>query len=100
MPRGRRPGEKSMEITKIRNLSDDEIKSEELKASEQIFRLRFNLTLGQNDGVKKLRELKQDIAKMKTIARERALGIRGAAAQAESVGALTTKTKKTRKGGR
>jgi large subunit ribosomal protein L29 len=89
-----------MEITKIRNLSDDEIKSEELKASEQIFRLRFNLKLGQNDGVKKLRELKQDIAKMKTIARERSLGIRGAAAQAESTGALTTKTRKTKKGGR
>ena len=89
-----------MEITRIRNLSDDEIKSEELKASEQIFRLRFNLKLGQNDGVKKLRELKQDIAKMKTIERERSLGIRGAAAQSESTGALTTKTRKTKKGGR
>jgi large subunit ribosomal protein L29 len=88
-----------METTKIRNLSDDEIRSEELKASEQIFRLRFNLKLGQTDGVKKLRELKQDIAKMKTIARERALGIRGAQAQSESTGALTAKTPKTKKKG-
>jgi large subunit ribosomal protein L29 len=38
--------------------------------------------MGQNDGVKKLRQLRKEIAQIKTIARERALGIRGAAPEA------------------
>ena len=69
-----------MEISKIRSLGDQELRVEEAKAAEQGFRLRFQLGLGQKEGVKKLRELKQDVARIKTIARERALGIRGATA--------------------
>jgi large subunit ribosomal protein L29 len=34
--------------------------------------------MGQTDGVKKLRELRKEIAQIKTIARERELGVRGA----------------------
>jgi large subunit ribosomal protein L29 len=34
--------------------------------------------MGQNDGVKKLRELRKEIAQIKTVARERELGVRGA----------------------
>jgi large subunit ribosomal protein L29 len=84
-----------MELTKIRNWSDDELKSEEVKASEQLFRIRFQAKLGQNEGVKKLRELRKDIARIKTVARERALGIKGAAPVAVSV--APAKTKKTKK---
>jgi large subunit ribosomal protein L29 len=47
--------------------------------AEQLFRLRFQVSLGQNDGVKKLRELRREIAQIKTVARERELGIRSAA---------------------
>ena len=47
-----------MELEKIRNLSDNELNVEEHKAAEQLFRLRFQMKLGQNEGVKKLRELK------------------------------------------
>ena len=67
-----------MELTKIRNMSDDELAHQEKASAEQLFRLRFQVSLGQNDGVKKLRELRKEIAKIKTVARERALGIRGA----------------------
>ncbi len=74
-----------MELTKIRNWSDDELKSEEVKASEQLFRIRFQAKLGQNEGVKKLRELRKDVARIKTVAKERELGIHGAAPQAASV---------------
>jgi large subunit ribosomal protein L29 len=76
-----------MELEKIRNLSDGELKAEEAKASEQLFRLRFQLKLGQTDGVRKLRELKKEIARFKTVTRERTLGIRGAALKAEPVAA-------------
>ena len=84
-----------MELTKIRNWSDDEPKVEEVKASEQLFRIRFQAKLGQNEGVKKLRELRKDIARIKTVAKERALGIHGAAPVA--VSAAPVKAKKTKK---
>ena len=67
-----------MELTKIRNLSDDELKHQEKTSSEQLFRIRFQVALGQNDGVKKLRQLRKEIAQIKTVAKERDLGIRGA----------------------
>jgi large subunit ribosomal protein L29 len=67
-----------MELEKIRNLSDEELAHHQKTAAEQLFRLRFQVSLGQNDGVKKLRELRREIAQIKTVARERELGIRGA----------------------
>ncbi len=67
-----------METEKIRNLSDGELVEQERQAAEQLFRLRFQMKLGQNEGVKKLRELRKDIARIKTIARERELGLQGA----------------------
>jgi large subunit ribosomal protein L29 len=66
-----------MEIQKIRELGEAELRQEELKAAEQLFRVRFQLKMGGNEGVKKLRELKKDIARMKTIARERATAAAG-----------------------
>jgi large subunit ribosomal protein L29 len=72
-----------MELDKIRNLSDGELKVEETKAAEQLFRLRFQMKLGQNEGVKKLRGLRKDIARIKTIARERELGLHGESPKAE-----------------
>ena len=78
-----------MELTKIRNWSDDELKVQETQFSEQLFRIRFQAKLGQNEGVKKLRELRKDIA------RKRALGIHGAAPVAVSVAPV--KAKKTKK---
>jgi large subunit ribosomal protein L29 len=67
-----------MELDKIRNLSDTELIHQETTDTEQLFRLRFQVSLGQNDGVKKLRLLRKEIAQLKTVARERKLGIRGA----------------------
>jgi len=66
-----------MELNKIRNLSDDELAAHEKTSAEQLFRLRFQVSMGQNDGVKKLRQLRKEIAQIKTVARERALGVRG-----------------------
>jgi large subunit ribosomal protein L29 len=85
-----------MELDKIRNLSVEELKHEEQQASEQLFRLRFQLRLGQTEGVKKLRGLKKDIARIKTIARERDLGL-NAALHAQSGEAAAEKPKKAAK---
>ncbi len=64
-----------MEIKAIRNLTDEELKSEQAKAAEQLFRIRFQKSLGNAEGVKKLRVLKHDIARIQTVARERALAL-------------------------
>jgi large subunit ribosomal protein L29 len=79
-----------MELEKIRNLSDDELKSQEAKSAEQLFRLRFQKSLGNNEGIKKLRGLKVDIARIKTVVRERELATAKGSAPAP---AATTRKK-------
>jgi len=78
-----------MELQKIRNLSNEELAHQQKTTAEQLFRLRFQVALGQNDGVKKIRLLRREIAQIKTVARERELGIRG-----ESNDAAPAETKK------
>ena len=62
-----------MELEKIRNLSDDELKTQVAEAGEQLFRIRFQKSMGNLEGLKKLRTHKLDIARVKTIQREREL---------------------------
>jgi large subunit ribosomal protein L29 len=73
-----------MELGKIRNLSDGELEQQVRQAGEQIFRIRFQSKLGQNEGVNKLRSLKKDVARIKTIERERELGLHGEQPKTES----------------
>ena len=90
-----------METEKIRNLNDEELVRQEKTSAEQLFRLRFQMKLGQNEGVKKLRDLRKDVARIKTIARERALGLQGAVLKpAGEAVAKTKKAKPARKGAR
>ncbi len=83
-----------MELEKIRSLSDEELVHQEKTSAEQLFRLRFQVSLGQNDGVKKLQQLRKEIARIKTVAKERELGIRGAAKDAAAEAAPAAKSKK------
>jgi large subunit ribosomal protein L29 len=62
-----------METDKIRNLTDEELERQHKQTAEQLFRLRFQMKLGQNEGVKKLRDLRKDVARIKTIVRQRAI---------------------------
>ena len=62
-----------MDKESIRGLSDQDIDIEQAKAGEQLFRLRFRKGLGNQEGTKGMRLLKLDIARLQTIARERAL---------------------------
>jgi large subunit ribosomal protein L29 len=50
------------------NPSELEVQQQEL--AEQIFRLRFQISTGQAEGLKKLREAKRDFARVKTLLRE------------------------------
>jgi large subunit ribosomal protein L29 len=86
-----------MELEKIRSLSDDEMKSQQAKAAEQLFRLRFQKSLGNNEGIKKLRGLKLDIARIQTITRERTLSAEKAASPVAVAKAPAASTRTARK---
>ena len=68
-----------MELEKIRNLSDEELIKQQAQAGEQLFRIRFQKSLGNTEGLKKLRTLKLDVARIKTVARQRTLAAEKAA---------------------
>ena len=72
---------------KARGLDAAEIAKQLRDASEQMFRLRFQLSMGQADGLTKLRKMRRERARMLTVQRERELG------QAEAP-AKTVKVKK------
>lgn len=57
----------------IRQLGDDELDAKENEIREQIFRLRFQLQMGQADGLGKYRGCKKDLARILTVRREREL---------------------------
>jgi len=59
--------------SKYREMSVNELEVRQRELSEQIFRLRFQLSTGQAEGLKKLREAKRDFARLKTILRENEL---------------------------
>jgi len=59
---------------KARGLDATEIAKQLKDASEQMFRLRFQLSMGQADGLTKLRNLRKERARMLTVQRERELG--------------------------
>ncbi|MFL6306495.1 MAG: 50S ribosomal protein L29 [Candidatus Sulfotelmatobacter sp.] len=61
----------NMDADKIRNLTDVELGSQERELADQLFKLKFQLNMGQTESLKKLRGLRKDIARVKTIAGER-----------------------------
>ncbi len=62
-----------MKPDQIRALDNKELASKAGEIEDQIFRLRFQMSLGQMDGLKKYRELRKDRARLSTIQRERDL---------------------------
>jgi large subunit ribosomal protein L29 len=66
---------------KIRNLSDAELKHQERELNDQLFRLKFQLKMGQSESLKKIRGLRRDLARVKTMTRARELGIEAAAGE-------------------
>ena len=55
---------------KYRNMNASELSVQERELAEQIFRLRFQISSGQAEGLKKLREARKDLARVKTLRRE------------------------------
>ena len=62
-----------MKAYEIRNLPDDEIRKKIEEVYEEIFNLRFQKAIGQAKDPSRIKTLKRDIARMKTILNERRL---------------------------
>lgn len=57
-------------IDKYREMNQNELEIQHRELSEQVFRLRFQLSSGQSEGLKKLREAKKDLARVNTLLRQ------------------------------
>lgn len=68
-----------MKAEKIRELDEKELASKVKEMEEQIFRLKFQMSMGQMEGLKKYRELKKDRARIYTVQRQRQLKAAGEA---------------------
>jgi large subunit ribosomal protein L29 len=60
-------------IEKIREEGATELAARQKDLTEQIFRLRFQLSTGQAEALKRLREAKKDLARVKTLLRAQEL---------------------------
>ena len=60
-----------MKPEEIRNLGADELRTKEKELREQLFRLRFQKSIGQLDNAGKIRDTRRDIARVKTVIRQR-----------------------------
>ena len=60
-----------MKPEQIREMSVDDLRGKERELQERLFRLRFQKSIGQLDNALKLRETRRDIARVKTVLREK-----------------------------
>ncbi|HEV8484694.1 MAG TPA: 50S ribosomal protein L29 [Blastocatellia bacterium] len=62
-----------MKVDEMRDLSTEDLQGKIGELKESIFRMRFKLSLGNTDVVKQLREQRRDLARVKTLLRQRAI---------------------------
>lgn len=80
-----------MEADKLRNLTDAELLHQQRELNDQLFRLKFQLKMGQTESLNKIRGLRKDVARIHTVMREKQLGlVRPGASQAESAAESAT----------
>jgi large subunit ribosomal protein L29 len=60
-----------MNAQKVRDLDDNELRQQLHEMDEQLFRLQFQMNMGQMEGLKKARAMRKDRARVHTILRQR-----------------------------
>ncbi len=60
-----------MKATKLREMSVEELRHEETDLAAQLFRLRFQKVTGQLENVAKVRQIRKDLARVKTVLTEK-----------------------------
>ena len=63
-----------MKVAEIRELSVDELNGREKELDDQLFRLRIQKSMGQHEAPAKVRGVRRDLARIKTILREKTVG--------------------------
>ena len=63
-----------MKATEFRELTDDELLNKEEELRDQLFKLKFQHAVGQLENAMKLKNIKKDLARIKTILREKNKG--------------------------
>ena len=61
-----------MKASEIRELAVDELRVRERELDDQLFRLRIQKSMGQLEAPAKVRDIRKDLARIKTILREKA----------------------------
>ena len=61
-----------MKAAEVREMGVDELRAREKELDDQLFRLRIQKSMGQLDAPIKVREIRRDLARIKTILREKA----------------------------
>jgi large subunit ribosomal protein L29 len=64
-----------MDVEKLRSLTDAELLHQQQELNDQLFRLKFQLKMGQTESLNKIRGLRKDVARVHTVTREKQLGI-------------------------
>jgi large subunit ribosomal protein L29 len=64
-----------MDVEKLRSLTDAELLHQQQELNDQLFRLKFQLKMGQTESLTKIRGLRKDVARVHTVIREKELGI-------------------------
>lgn len=90
-----------MDVEKLRNLTDAELLHQQRELNDQLFRLKFQMKMGQTESLNKVRGLRKDVARIKTIQREKELGLdnhaKPVAADASTSTAKASKAKPAKK---
>lgn len=60
-----------MKADKVRDMSVDDLRNKERELTEQVFKLRLSKSVGQLDNATKIRDARRDIARVKTVLRQR-----------------------------
>jgi len=64
-----------MKATEFRELTEDELLNKEEELKDQLFKLKFQHALGQLENAMKLKNIRKDLARIKTILREKNKGM-------------------------
>ena len=59
------------EVDKYRNMANEDLQAEVNRLKESLFRLNFKLALGEVDAIKKMRQEKKSLARIRTEVRQR-----------------------------
>lgn len=87
---------KNTAVENLRGLSVEEMENKVREGAEQMFRIKFQMSMGQGEGLKKYRELRKERAVLLTLRREKGVAGPVVIAAAPKAPAKAAKTRKPR----